>query len=155
MIFVPLKKVWTHRVFRQFEYGGSILSSSQFLLLPQMPHNLTLNRKAVKNGSKINFLLHWSKSVKKYVHKGTLRHSVSTFCCMQFQFWIGKFLIKTQCIAVRFYLGYWNQPWFGQAGSENACIFRMRKWHVVTQLKNKFRTSSPNNIFTYGCWVKR
>jgi hypothetical protein len=35
---------------------------------------------------------------------------------------------------VRFYLGYWNQPWFGPAGSENACIFCMRKQFVATQL---------------------
>ncbi len=42
-------------------------------------------------------------------------------------FWIGKFLIKMQRIVVYFYLGYWNQPWFGQAGSEKACIFCMRK----------------------------
>ncbi len=62
-------------------------------------------------------------------------HTVSTLCCMQFQFWIGKFLIKTQQIAARFYLGYWNQPWFGPAGSENACVFCMRKRCVATKLK--------------------
>ncbi len=39
-----------------------------------------------------------------------------------------------QRIAVRFYLGYFNQPWFGPAGSENACVFRMRKRRVATSL---------------------
>ncbi len=67
-----------------------------------------------------------------------LPHAVSTFCRMQFQFWIGKFLIKTQRIAARFYLGYWNQPWFGLAGSENAFIFRT----CVSQL-------SFNDIFVF------
>jgi len=32
------------------------------------------------------------------------------------------------------YLGLKNKTWFGQAGSENACIFRMRKWCVAIQL---------------------
>ena len=53
---------------------------------------------------------------------------------MLFRFRIGKFLIKTCRIAVRFYLGYQKQPWFGPGGSENACIFRMRKWRVATRL---------------------
>jgi hypothetical protein len=34
-----------------------------------------------------------------------------------------------------FYLGYLNQPWFGPAGSENACVFRMPKQRVATKLK--------------------
>jgi hypothetical protein len=67
--------------------------------------------------------------------KGSLQHAVSTFCRMRFQYWIWKFLIKLQCIAVRFYLGYWKQPWFGPAGSENACIYRMCKPRVTTKLK--------------------
>jgi hypothetical protein len=43
-----------HR-FRQakFAYGGSILSSSQFLLLPQLPQKMELASKVVKIGSKI------------------------------------------------------------------------------------------------------
>jgi len=56
---------------------------------------------------------------------------------MQFQhfcFKIGKFLINLQCLALCFYLGLKNEPWFGPVGSENACIFRMRKQHVATQL---------------------
>ncbi len=65
-----------------------------------------------------------------------MQHAVSTFCRIWFQFWIGKFLIKTQCIAVRFYLGYWKQPWFGPAGFENACIFCMCKRRVATKLKD-------------------
>ncbi len=66
--------------------------------------------------------------------KGLLQHAVSTFCRMRFQFWIGKLLIKKQHIAVHFYLGYWKQPWFGPAGSENAYIFCMRRRGVATQL---------------------
>ncbi len=73
------------------------------------------------------------------VNKGLLQHAVSTFCCMQFQFWIGNFLIKLQCIAVHFYLGFWKQPWFGPAGSENACVFHMRKWHVATKFNDIFK----------------
>ena len=53
---------------------------------------------------------------------------------MRFRFRIGKFLIKTCRIAVRFYLGYQKQPWFGPGGSENACVFRMRKRRVATRL---------------------
>jgi len=34
---------------------------------------------------------------------------------MRFCFQIGKFLIKTQCIALHFYLGLKNEPWFGPA----------------------------------------
>ncbi len=80
--------------------------------------------------------------------KGSLRHAVSTFCRMQFQFWIGKFLSKMQCNAAHFYLGYWNQPWFGPAGSENACIFHMCKWRLATKLKSNLCTTTtlgPHN----------
>ena len=67
--------------------------------------------------------------------KGAFTHAVSTFRRMRFHFQIGKFLIKTCRIAVSFYLGYQKQPWFGPGGSENACIFRMRKRCVATRLK--------------------
>jgi hypothetical protein len=41
--------------FRQakFAYGGSILSSSQFLLMPQLPQKMELASKVVKVDSKI------------------------------------------------------------------------------------------------------
>ena len=55
---------------------------------------------------------------------------------MHFHFQIGKFQIKMCRIAVRFYLGYQKQPWFGPGGSENACIFRMRERRVATWLNN-------------------
>ncbi len=47
-----------HR-FRQakFDYGGSILSSSQFLLLHQLPQKVKLTLKVVKVDSKIIVLL--------------------------------------------------------------------------------------------------
>jgi hypothetical protein len=47
-----------HR-FRQakFDYGGSILSSSQFLILPQLPKKVELTFKVVKVDSKIIILL--------------------------------------------------------------------------------------------------
>jgi len=34
--------------------------------------------------------------------------------------------------ALHFYLGLKNQPWFGPAGSENACVFCMGKQGVAT-----------------------
>ncbi len=48
----------SHR-FRQakFDYGDSILSSSQFLLLPQLPQNVELTSKMVKVDLKIIALL--------------------------------------------------------------------------------------------------
>ncbi len=54
-----------HR-FRQakFAYGGSILSSSQFLLLPQLPQKMELASKVVKVDSKIIVSYLRSKSVK-------------------------------------------------------------------------------------------
>jgi hypothetical protein len=54
-----------------------------------------------------------ASSENKLTLKGSLRHAVSTFCRMWFQFWIGKFLKKTQSIAVRFYLGWtkWTLDW--------------------------------------------
>jgi hypothetical protein len=48
----------------KFAYGGSFLNSNQFLLLLlQLPQNLMLNSKALKNNSKIIVLIHESKSV--------------------------------------------------------------------------------------------
>ncbi len=46
-------------------YGGSILSSSQFLLLSSGPLKLTLTIKVVKIDSKTVILLPWSKSMKQ------------------------------------------------------------------------------------------
>ena len=73
------------------------------------------------------------------MNKGAFTHAISTFRRMRFRFRIGKFLIKMCRIAVRFYLGYQKQPWFGPGGSENACVFRMRKWRVTTRLKSQLR----------------
>ena len=47
-----------YRAFRRFgqakfAYGGPVLGSSQFLLLPQLPQKITLVSKVVKMGSKI------------------------------------------------------------------------------------------------------
>ncbi len=42
---------------RQAKFGGSILSSSQFLLLPQLPQKMELASKAVKVDSKKTVLL--------------------------------------------------------------------------------------------------
>ncbi len=53
--------------FRQtkFAYGGSILSSSHFFLLPQRPLKTKLAIKVVKIDSKIIILPVWSESVKQ------------------------------------------------------------------------------------------
>jgi hypothetical protein len=57
-----------HRFWKgQFAYGGSILSSSQFLLLPQLPQNLMLDTKVDKNGSKIIISIQYYKSLKHTV----------------------------------------------------------------------------------------
>jgi len=42
----------------KFAYGGSILGSSQFTLLPQLPLKTRLDLKVVKTDSKIITLLH-------------------------------------------------------------------------------------------------
>ncbi len=44
--------------YAKFAYGGSILSSSQFLILPQLPQKMKLVSKVVKIDSKIIVLLH-------------------------------------------------------------------------------------------------
>jgi hypothetical protein len=38
-----------------------------------------------------------------------------------------------------FYLGCQKQPWFGQANSENARVFRMNKQFFTNQLKDVFK----------------
>jgi hypothetical protein len=53
---------FSYSVFHQFRqaefaHGGLILSSSQFLLLPQLPQKMELASKAVKVDSKIIVLL--------------------------------------------------------------------------------------------------
>ena len=42
----------------KFAYGGPVLDSSQFLLLPQLPQKMTLASKMVKIDSKIIISLH-------------------------------------------------------------------------------------------------
>jgi len=68
-----------------------------------------------------------SQRIMDLIIKGTFTNAVSTFLRMHFHFLAGKFLIKMQCIALSFYLGLKNEPWFGPAGSENACVFRNSK----------------------------
>jgi len=52
---------------------------------------------------------------------------------------MGKFLIKTQGIALCFYLDLKNEPWFGPDGSENAenaaCVNGMLQ-HAFTHAFN-------------------
>ncbi len=43
----------------RFAYEGSILSSNQFLLLPQLPQNLIISTIIVKNNTKIAISLHY------------------------------------------------------------------------------------------------
>jgi len=55
----------------KFSYNGSILGSSQFASLPQLPLKLMLHLKVVKINSKIIISLHKSKSVTHsvpYIH---------------------------------------------------------------------------------------
>ena len=44
-------------------YGGKVLGSSQFLLLPQLPQKATLRSKLVKNDSKLIISIYGSKSL--------------------------------------------------------------------------------------------
>ncbi len=57
-----ITKVMNYSVFQgfslaKFAYGGSILSSSQFLILPQLPQKMKLTSKVVKIDPKIIFSL--------------------------------------------------------------------------------------------------
>jgi hypothetical protein len=40
--------------------------------------------------------------------------------------------LKTQRIAVHFYLGHQKQAWFGLTRSQNAFVFCICKWLVTT-----------------------
>ncbi len=62
-----------HR-FRQakFAYGGSILSLSQFLLLPELPLKMKLASKVVKINSNIILSPQRSKSTKLIVEQGSI-----------------------------------------------------------------------------------
>ena len=68
-----------YRAFHRFGQAkihndGSILGSSQFLLLPKLPHKMTLASKVVKIDSKIVILLCLSKSATHSVeHKSESR----------------------------------------------------------------------------------
>ncbi len=62
LFYNELKKSKFYSVFHQFmqakfDYGGSILSLSQFLLLPQLPKKMKLTSKVVIVDSKIIFSL--------------------------------------------------------------------------------------------------
>jgi len=55
--FLILRKIWLYRLIHgfgraKFAYSGSILGSSQFTLLPQLPVKMMLNLKVVKNDLK-------------------------------------------------------------------------------------------------------
>ena len=62
---IPLRTIclfFMYRVFHRFgqakfAYGGPVLGSSQFLLLPQLPQKMMLASKVVKIDSKIIILL--------------------------------------------------------------------------------------------------
>ena len=67
---------------------------------------------------------HFANEMKCFILSAT--HVISTFWCMLFQFPIGIILIKTQYIALCFYLGYEKQPWFSIAGLENTWVYCIR-----------------------------
>ncbi len=61
--YLPTKGLYTEHFtdlgkLKLLTYGGSILGSSQFTLLPQLPLKMTLNLKVVKIDSEIFTLLH-------------------------------------------------------------------------------------------------
>ncbi len=63
---------WSYRVFprfgqAKFPYGSSVLGSSQFSILPQLPPKILLNSKVVKIDPKIIISLCLSKSVTHFV----------------------------------------------------------------------------------------
>ncbi len=57
MYYLPNYSVFHQIKQAKFAYGGIILSSSQFLLLPQLPLKMELASKVVKVDSKIIVLL--------------------------------------------------------------------------------------------------
>jgi len=67
--------VWNYRASHRFWQdkfpdGGSVLGSSQFSILPQLPLKTMLGLKVVKIDSKISSSLHWSESVTYSVGVG-------------------------------------------------------------------------------------
>ena len=67
-------------------YGGLVLGSSQFLLLPQLPKILLLISKVVTSDLKIIILICWSKSVTHSLYNAQIsliifyyRWKISTF----------------------------------------------------------------------------
>ena len=70
-----------YRAFHQFgqtkfAYGGKVLGSSQFPLLPQLPQKMTLASKVVKIDSRQVISLRYAKSVTHSVEV-TLTHKVA------------------------------------------------------------------------------
>ncbi len=67
--------------FAKFSYCGSILRSSQLLLLLHLPHNLILNVKIVKNDLKIVMwlqnLIHWKRCIYISVYSLFFSHAIS------------------------------------------------------------------------------
>jgi hypothetical protein len=84
VVFVYVYSVF--HPFRQakFSYGGSILSLSQCLLLPQLPLKTKLAIKEVKIDSKIIISLTCSKSAKQTAY----------VCCSLFTFDVDDFLVN-------------------------------------------------------------
>jgi hypothetical protein len=60
----------------KFSSDGLILSSSQFLLLSQLPQKMKLVSKVVKSDAKVIILLLWTKSMKHTVESREKRRKV-------------------------------------------------------------------------------
>ncbi len=61
----------------KFSDGGSVLGSSQFSILPQLPPKVLLNSKVVKINPKIIMSLHLSKSKEDIKHSYQIHHLVT------------------------------------------------------------------------------
>ena len=86
-----------------FGYGGLVLGSCQFLLLPQLPQKMILNSKVVKKDSKIIISLCWSKSVTHFVSYFSIwPYSTSVWLSFSMFSWNVIFLIEGEHINKRY-----------------------------------------------------
>jgi len=116
------------------------------LISQKLSHQLSSNKLSVIMIRYFEFnqfiwsnLLVWVKSYQFSKRKCTFfwseevfysRH-IYTFHFNFFDAWVFNLdsYFPTHCIL--FYLGYPKQPWFSQAGSENACAFHMRNRNLA------------------------
>ena len=97
-IYAVRIKDWDKLNLIKISNDSKVLGSSQFSLLPQLPHITTLALKVVKNDSKIVILILKSKSVTHSedtfieVHMSFFKTFITITLEAAFLFFVGKFL---------------------------------------------------------------